>query len=118
VSVVLAALNNVRPVVYADRWIVAFVFGLIHGFGFAGVLADLGLPRESLLPTLVAFNVGVELGQLAIIATFLPVAYALRDTKFYRRGVVVAGSLAVAAVAAVWLVERALNVELLQLSGG
>ena len=72
----LAALNNIRPVVYDRRWVIAFAFGLIHGFGFASVLADLGLPQESLLIALVAFNLGVELGQLAIVGVFLPIATA------------------------------------------
>jgi hypothetical protein len=112
-SVVLAALNNVRPVVYRGRWLIAFAFGLIHGFGFASVLADLGLPQDSLLLALVAFNVGVELGQLAIVAVFLPIAYALRETRLYRRVVLVGGSLLVTAIAAVWLVERAFNVVLI-----
>lgn len=111
-SVVLAALNNVRPVVFGGRWIIAFVFGLIHGFGFASVLADLGLPQGSLLLALVAFNVGVELGQLAIVAVFLPVAYALRDTGLYRRGILIGGSLLVVAIAAVWFIERAFNLSL------
>ena len=74
-SVVLAAINNIRPVVRGGRWIIAFCFGLIHGFGFASVLSDLGLPEGSLLLALVAFNLGVELGQLAIVAVFLPLAY-------------------------------------------
>jgi hypothetical protein len=111
-SVVLAALNNVWPLVHGRRWLVAFGFGLIHGFGFASVLADLGLPRETLLLALVAFNVGVELGQLAIIAVFLPIAYALRATWAYRRVVFVGGSAAIALVAAGWLVERAFDVKL------
>jgi hypothetical protein len=111
-SVVLAALNNVRPVVYAGRWIIAFGFGLIHGFGFASVLTDLGLPQGSLLLALVAFNLGVELGQLAIVALFLPVAYALRETPLYRRVIMTGGSLVVAAIAAIWLIERAFNVSL------
>ena len=85
-SVMLAALNNVRPVVYRGRWLIAFFFGLIHGFGFASVLADLGLPRESLLLALVAFNVGVEVGQLAIVALFLPIAYRLCDEVLPARG--------------------------------
>ena len=111
-SVVLAALNNVHPVVYGGRWIIAFAFGLIHGFGFASVLTDLGLPQGSLLLALVAFNLGVELGQLAIVAVFLPVAYALRDTRLYRLGILIGGSLLVAAIAAVWLIERAFNLSL------
>ncbi len=112
-SVVLAALNNVRPVVFAGRWVIAFVFGLIHGFGFASVLADLGLPQDALLLSLVAFNVGVELGQLVIVAVFLPVAYALRDTRLYRQVILVGGSLIVVVIALVWLVERAFNMSLL-----
>ena len=112
-SVVLAALNNVWPVFHGRRWTVAFTFGLIHGFGFASVLADLGLPREALLLALVGFNLGVEGGQLAIVALFLPLAFALRRTAFYRRTVMVGGSLLIAALAGVWLVERAFEVKLL-----
>ena len=112
-SVVLAALNNVLPVVHGRRWLVAFCFGLIHGFGFASVLADLGLPRDTLALALVGFNVGVEAGQLAIVALFLPLAFVLRRSRFYQRGVLVGGSLLIAAVAAVWLAERVFNFKLL-----
>lgn len=113
-SVVLAALNNVRPVVYGGRWVIAFFFGLIHGFGFASVLTALGLPQETLLLALVAFNLGVEAGQLAIVAVFLPVAYALRDSWVYRRIILVWISILVAAIAGVWLIERAFNLQLLR----
>jgi hypothetical protein len=89
--------------------------GLIHGFGFASVLADLGLPQESLLIALVAFNLGVELGQLVIVGVFLPIAYALRSTPLYQRVIVVYGSAAIALVALVWLVERAFNLKLIGL---
>ena len=111
-SVVLAALNNIWPLVHGRRWAVAFGFGLIHGFGFASVLADLGLPRDALLLALVGFNIGVELGQLAIISVFLPIAFALRATWAYRRVVFVGGSAAIALIAALWLVERAFDVKL------
>jgi hypothetical protein len=107
-SVVLAALNNLFPVVRHGRWVAAFAFGLVHGFGFAGALADLGLPRGALALSLASFNVGVEAGQLAIVAVFLPVAFWLRATLAYRRYALGAGSLAIAAIAAVWLAERAL----------
>jgi HupE / UreJ protein len=113
-SVLLAALNNIRPVVYQRRWLVAFCFGLIHGFGFASVLTDLGLPRQSLLIALVAFNVGVELGQLAIVGVFLPVAYAGRATRVYQP-LLVCGSAVISLIALVWLIERAFDV---QLAGG
>jgi len=112
-SVVLAALNNVFPLFQGRRWMVAFGFGLIHGFGFASVLADLGLPRDALALALVGFNLGVEAGQLAIVAVFLPLAFVLRRSVFYRRVVLWGGSLAIAAVAAVWLVERVLDLKLL-----
>lgn len=112
-SVIIAALNNVWPVLPLRRWTMAFGFGLIHGFGFAAVLADLGLPREALALSLVGFNVGVEAGQLAIVTVFLPVAWALRRRWVYRRLIFAAGSIAVATLAAMWFVERAFDLRLL-----
>ena len=112
-SVVLAAANNLWPVVENRRWLVAFGFGLIHGFGFASVLAELGLPADALVLSLLGFNAGVELGQLAIVAGFLPVAFWLRNTRLYLRGVFVLGSWLTMLVALVWLVERALDLQLL-----
>ena len=112
-SVVLAALNNVFPLVHGRRWMVAFFFGLVHGFGFASVLRDLGLPQNALLIALVGFNLGVEGGQLAIVSAFLPLAYWLRATWLYRRLVFMGGSLAIVAVAGTWLVERAFNMKII-----
>ena len=109
-SVVLAALNNLFPVVASGRWLAAFCFGLLHGFGFAGALSDLGLPAGSLTLSLLAFNLGVEAGQLAIVLMFLPLAFALRSTWTYRRVVFRGGSIAIAALATVWLVERVFDV--------
>jgi hypothetical protein len=105
-SVVLAALNNLWPVFERRRAVVAFAFGLIHGFGFASVLLDLGLPQAALLLSLVGFNVGVEIGQLAIVAVFLPLAFAARRTGVYRRVVLVGGSSVITLIALVWLFER------------
>jgi hypothetical protein len=112
-SVVLAALNNVWPVFHGRRWLVAFGFGLVHGFGFASVLVDLGLPQGALALALLGFNVGVELGQLAIVAVFLPLAFWLRRSWFYRRVVLLAGSLLIAALALAWFIERAFEFKLL-----
>lgn len=112
-SVVLAAANNLWPLVERRRWMVAFGFGLIHGFGFASVLADLGLPRESLVLSLLGFNLGVEVGQLVIVSVFLPLAFMLRGTAFYRHGVFVGGSVVTMGVALLWLIERALNLKLI-----
>jgi HupE / UreJ protein len=111
-SVVIAALGNIFVFVEKRRWVVAFAFGLIHGFGFAAVLADLGLPRDVLLFALVGFNLGVEAGQLVVVACFLPIAYLLKETQFYRRAALPGGSLAIALVAVVWLAERAFNIRL------
>ena len=111
-SVILAALNNLLPLFRGKRPVAAFAFGLIHGFGFASVLRDLGLPQGSLLASLLGFNVGVELGQLAIVAAFLPLAWLLRKTWLYRQ-VLTVGSLAIALVACVWLVERLADIKLI-----
>ena len=112
-SVILAALNNLWPLVHRWRAAVAFGFGLIHGFGFASVLADLGLPQGALVLSLVGFNVGVELGQLAIVLVFLPLAYSMRRGLFYRRVVLTGGSALIALLAVVWFAERALDLKLL-----
>ena len=112
-SVLLAAANNLMPVVVHRRWLAAFVFGLIHGFGFASVLAELGLPADTLVLSLVGFNVGVELGQLAIVAVFLPLAFVLRHTPFYLRGVFAGGSVLIMLISAVWLAERVFDLKLL-----
>ncbi|WP_289451872.1 HupE/UreJ family protein, partial [Klebsiella pneumoniae] len=83
-------------------WLVALTFGLAHGFGFASVLADLGLPRDTLLISLVAFNLGVELGQLAIVAAALPLIYALCRWRHYPLAVLQGGSFAIVSVASLW----------------
>lgn len=106
ISVVIVAVNNLLGWSAVKRWPLAFVFGLIHGFGFANVLVDLGLPTSALASALGGFNVGVEMGQLAIVCVFLPLAWLLRNTRFYRWGVVVCGSIAIAVFGFVWTLER------------
>lgn len=108
-SVALAALNNLWPVVRDRGWLVAFGFGLVHGFGFANALADLGISRGTLALPLLGFNLGVEIGQLAIVAIFLPPAYRLRGFPFYQRILVRFGSAIIVIVAGVWFAERAFN---------
>ena len=95
------------------RWRLTLLFGLVHGFGFAGALKDLGLGGGSLAASLLGFNLGVELGQLALVALFLPLAWWTRRTGFYQRGVLIGGSAAVALIALVWAVERVFDVTLL-----
>jgi hypothetical protein len=111
-SVVLAAANNIVPILEKDRWTAAFALGLLHGFGFSATLMDLGLPRQNLLLTLFGFNVGVEIGQMCVVAAFLPIAYFARRTLAYRRFALVGGSAVIAGIATVWLVERAFAVKI------
>lgn len=115
-TVVLAALNNLFPVVTSRRWLLAFVLGLIHGFGFASVLRDLGLPNNTLALALAGFNLGVETGQLVIVAIVLPLAFALRQSWLYRRLALPVGSALVALIALIWCVERGFNMTLLSTS--
>jgi HupE / UreJ protein len=90
------------------RAVLVFGFGLLHGLGFAGVLAELGLPRSQFLTALLAFNAGVEAGQLAVIAlAFLAVGWWRRSRSAgYRRWVVVPASLAIATMGAYWTMAR------------
>ncbi len=107
-SILVAALNNLWPVVTTHAWWLAFAFGLLHGFGFATALGELGLSGVALVPTLVAFNLGVELGQLAVVVAFLPMAFAFRRARVYPGFVLQGGSIAVSGVAMWWVVERCL----------
>ena len=111
-SVLLAAVNNIYPMVQRRLWLVAFIFGLIHGFGFASVLLDMGLPRDALVLSLLGFNLGVELGQILVVIIFFLLVYFVRTTRFYRRVVVPAGSALIALIAVVWILERALDLKL------
>jgi hypothetical protein len=109
VSVIIAALVNLLPRTAGAIGVwVAFGFGLLHGFGFANVLGEVDAEGTPMWQTLLGFNLGVELGQLAIVAVFLPIAYLLRHTRFYRTGVLYGGSGAAALCAIVWLGQRAL----------
>ena len=111
-SVVLAAVNNIVPILRQDRWMAAFLLGLMHGFGFSSTLMDLDLPRSNLVLTLFGFNAGVEIGQVAIVLIFVPLAYAARRTVAYRKIALVGGSVAIAVLALIWFVERAFELKL------
>jgi hydrogenase/urease accessory protein HupE len=109
-SIVWVAVENlVAPAGAARRWVIAGVFGLIHGLGFASALGDLALPRDVLLRALVGFNIGVELGQLAFVAVVMPpLVWASRPGRLPRLPQTL--SVIVALVGAVWLIERLLAV--------
>lgn len=112
-SVLLTALDNLWPFLPQKRWLVAFTFGLLHGFGFASVLIDLKLPASALLLSLFGFNVGVEVGQLILVAVLVPLAYVSRATRSYTRIVLGAGSIVIAVISLGWLLERSLNLKLM-----
>lgn len=90
----------------AVRLLVVFAFGLLHGLGFASVFGDLDLPTGQFLLTLISFNVGVEIGQLAVIAAAFILVFWARNTPFYRPWIVRPASLAIAAIGLYWGVER------------
>jgi len=94
--------SNLRP----WRVLIVFAFGLLHGLGFASALIDMGLSEDLRFPSLIAFNVGVEAGQLIVIAlAFLLVGW-FRQRKWYRRRITVPCSVSIAAVGLVWTVQR------------
>ncbi|MGI9341830.1 MAG: HupE/UreJ family protein [Gammaproteobacteria bacterium] len=109
-SIVYVGIENiVTPQLKPWRVFVVFGFGLLHGMGFAGVLQEIGLPPGEYLNALIAFNIGVELGQLAVIgAAFLAVGVWFRDRDWYRSRIVIPCSLAISVVGAYWFVERVL----------
>jgi hydrogenase/urease accessory protein HupE len=99
-NIVTSTLTPWRPVL-------VFGFGLLHGMGFAGVLDDLHLPHDEILPALLSFNLGIELAQLAVIgAAFLTVGLWFRDRSWYRARIVIPASAAIAVVGLMWTAER------------
>ena len=112
-SVLITALDNLWPFLPRKRWLVAFTFGLLHGFGFASVLIDLKLPASALVFSLLGFNVGVEVGQLILVAIVVPLAYVARASKGYTRIVLGAGSVVIAVISLGWLLERSFNLKLM-----
>jgi len=110
-SIAYVAIENVMTSeLHAWRPVVVFGFGLLHGMGFAGVLHEIGMPRSEFLTALIAFNVGVELGQLAVITlAFVLTGLWLRNKPWYRKRFVVPASLLIAAVGLYWTVERTIG---------
>lgn len=110
-SIGLAALHNIKPIFKGKDWLIAFVFGLFHGFGFASVLGDIGLKDEFLVYSLLGFNIGVEIGQLVIIALIFPLLYLIRQRKSYPK-ILIAGSIFLILSSIYWIIERVFDVNL------
>ncbi len=109
-SVAFVAVNALYPMVSERIWFLVFGFGLFHGLGFASNLSFLGLAKGSLLYPLAGFNIGVELGQLAIICAVFPIAYWLSRKRYYVPGVLKPAATIVGAIALLWLTERTFDV--------
>jgi hypothetical protein len=108
-SIVYVAVENIFTSGLSPwRPVVIFCFGLLHGLGFASVLGEFGLPAGQFVPALIGFNIGVELGQLTVIAiAFALVGWAIRKT-WYRTRIAIPASCVIAAIGAYWVVERTL----------
>jgi hypothetical protein len=107
-SIVYVALENIfSPRLKVSRIGVVFLFGLVHGMGFASALTQLGLPQNSYLSSLLMFNLGVELGQITVIlAAFFLIGLPFSNKTFYRKKIVIPLSIIIAVIAAYWTVER------------
>ena len=109
-SIIAAAIHNLKPVFANREPLIAFMFGIFHGFGFAGLLSDLGVGRGQRLLSLFGFNIGVEIGQAFIILLLFPALFLLRRTVYYP-WIMRVGSILLAAIAAVWAFERIFETE-------
>ena len=106
-SIILVVVNTLIPKIHLNTWLVIFGFGLFHGLGFASVMGELPFRLVNLIKVMIGFNVGVELGQLAIVAAVFPVIFLLRKKKFYVPVVLRGGSLLMGCIALFWFIERA-----------
>ena len=105
-SIIVVALNNLVPVFAAHTWLLILVFGLIHGVGFASAMGDLQFRNVKIEKVLLMFNVGVEIGQLIVVAIVLPLLFFIRKLPAYRRVIMPGLSLVSVVVATVWLGSR------------
>jgi hypothetical protein len=112
ITIALAAVNNLWPVVRGRIWLLALCFGLIHGLGFANVLTDLGLPTAGLLKALLAFNLGIEAGQLAMVFMALPLLVLVTQSRRSVK-VIPLANIAIALIGTAWFTDRAFGTALM-----
>ncbi len=113
VTIVLAAIDNLTPIFRGRRAVVTFLFGLIHGFGFAGVLGELNLPTVQFAWALFQFNLGIELGQLFIVAIAVTALFAFRRQAWYPFVVIRGGSAVAIVIGSLWFIDRTANLAIL-----
>ncbi len=112
ISIAVAALDIIKPIFKRRIWLIVFIFGLFHGFGFASVLGEIGIPSSYMVHSLLGFNVGVEIGQLAIVGVLFPILFILARFQVYTRFLLPAGAILLIAISMYWFVERAFNIDL------
>ena len=111
ISIILTAFHNIKPIFANKEALIAFIFGIFHGFGFAGLLSELGVGNGQRVLSLLGFNLGVEIGQAFIILLLFPALFLLRRTSVYVISLRI-GSIVLAGVATVWALERIFETEL------
>lgn len=116
ITIVLAAFDNIYPLLRGRRKLFSFLFGLIHGFGFAGALAEMALPTRGFVLALLQFNLGVEAGQLVVVFAAIGVLLAMRHWRRYEPVLLRGGSTAAVLVAVIWFLERVFDLKVLPFS--
>ena len=111
ISIALAAVHNIKPIFKSKEWLIAFGFGLFHGFGFASVLGEKGLSGDFMILSLLGFNIGVEVGQVLIICMIFPVLFLIRKMKIYPP-IIKYGSFLLIFISIYWFIERGFDVDL------
>ncbi|MDM0107384.1 HupE/UreJ family protein [Variovorax sp. J22R24] len=116
ITIVLAAADNIYPLLRGRRKLFSFLFGLIHGFGFAGALAEMELPTRGFVVALLQFNLGVEAGQLVVVFAALGALLAMRHWRRYEPVLLHGGSTAAVLIAGIWFMERVFDLKVLPFS--
>ncbi len=111
-SIAIAAADILVPIFRGRIWLVVLGFGLFHGFGFAGALGEMGVFGEHVWLPLLAFNLGVEIGQVVIVAIIFPILYLLRNLALYRKLVMPAGAVFLILISLVWVTERSTDIDI------
>jgi hypothetical protein len=112
ISIAITALDILYPIFRSRIWIIVFVFGLFHGFGFASVLAQYAIPSSYMTFSLLAFNLGVEIGQVAIVVAIFPLLFLIRESWLYKQVLLRYGALALITVSLYWFIERGFLIDL------
>lgn len=111
-SIAIAAADLLFPIFRGRIWLIVAGFGLFHGFGFAGALSEMGILREHLGLSLLGFNLGVEIGQVVIVALLVPFLFLARRWAIYRKVVLPVAAVFMILVSSAWVIERAFDVDL------